>query len=209
MFGIKILETAESPYNGEIKVIKTIEGTRIVVGGLSQSGWLVKRVWKEALKKIKKIRPSLQDVLLLGLGGGSAMELVDEYWPESRKTGVDIDDKIVNMGKKYLHTDEIKNLTIKIADASLWVERNIGKNKYDLILVDLYKGGQIPEKFTNVAFMKNIKRLLKPEGLAAFNHLYSWEEKADADIFEQNLRQVFSAKTHVLPEANIIFICYS
>ncbi len=205
----KLAETVEertSPYNGNIKVIKGLEGTRIIVGGLSQSGWLVKKVWKDALKKIKKLKPDAKDILILGLGGGSIAELLQEYWPTSRKVGVDIDTEMVDLGRKYLGLDYVENLEVVIEEANSWIRKN--KQKFDLILVDLYQGGSIPKEFTEEKFMLSVKKTLKPDSVAAFNHLYSYVEKKDADEFRSKLGKIFHAMTVVTPEANIIYICH-
>ncbi|OGY11284.1 MAG: hypothetical protein A3H88_02245 [Candidatus Blackburnbacteria bacterium RIFCSPLOWO2_02_FULL_44_9] len=204
---VNTIEEVESPYNGKIKVIKTLEGTRLLVGGISQSGWLVKRVWKSALKKIKKLRPEIKSILILGLGGGSVAELVEEYWPGVRKVGIDIDPHMVDLGRKYLRLGEVSNLTVVIADAIFWIKKS--PEKFDLILVDVYKGGDIPEAFRTKEFIKNVQRHLKADSIAAFNHLYSYIEKKDAEEFKNKLSEVFPAMTAVTPEANIIFICHS
>ncbi|MEK7521515.1 MAG: methyltransferase domain-containing protein [Patescibacteria group bacterium] len=205
----KLAETVEertSKFNGAIKVVKGLEGTRIIVGGLSQSGWLVKKVWKDALKKIKKLKPNAKDILVLGLGGGSIAELLQEYWPDSRKVGVDIDPEMVDLGRKYLKLNEVKDLEVVIADVSEWIVKNV--QKFDLILVDLYKGGSIPQEFREEAFLNTVQKTLKPDSIAAFNHLYSSLEKKDAEEFRRRLRNVFPVMTVVTPEANMVVICH-
>lgn len=204
---INVIDEAETAHNGKIKVVKTFEGTRIIVGGLSQSGWLVKKVWQAALKKVKKVRPAVESVLILGLGGGSVAELVQEYWPESKKVGLDIDAQMIEFGKDYLKLKSVTNLKTVVADAQSWIEKS--KEKFDLVLVDMYKGANIPQSFTTEKFFRSIKNLLNPEGLAAFNHLCSSIEKVEADKFGQRLSKVFPAVTSVTPEANIIYICFS
>lgn len=205
----KLAETIEeriSPYNGNIRVVKGFEGTRIIVGGLSQSGWLVKKVWKSALAKIKKLKPDAKDILILGLGGGSIAELLQEYWPTSRKVGVDIDSQMVDLGRKYLELNGVENLEVVIEEANSWIKKN--KQKFDLCLVDLYKGGSIPREFSEEKFIRAVEKTLKPDSIAAFNHLYSYVEKKDADEFRSKLGKIFPAMTVVTPEANIIFICH-
>ncbi|MBI4028804.1 MAG: fused MFS/spermidine synthase [Candidatus Blackburnbacteria bacterium] len=204
---VNVVEETDSTFNGKIQVLKSIEGTRILVGGISQSGWLVKKVWKDALKKTKKLKPDVKRVLILGLGGGSVTELVSQYWPESEITGLDVDEKMVEMGRKYLKLDTLPDVRVVIADANSWVDKC--KEKYDLVLVDMYKGINIPPEFTTVSFMEKVKKLLRKDGVAAFNHLYSSIEKKDADEFGKRLRKVYSATTLVTPEANIIYICFT
>lgn len=203
---IKVIDRAESEYNGTVQVVSTLEGTRIVAGGVSQSGWLVAKVWNSALKKIFKTMPVVKSVLILGLGGGSAARLVNKYWPDAKITGVDIDPVMINFGKKYLDLEKIVGLTIVESDAVKFVDST--KEKYDLVLMDIYTGAIIPEQFVKRKFIEKVKNILKPSGVAAINHLYSSIEREDAKKLEVELRNTFSMLVSVKPEANIIFIAY-
>lgn len=202
----EILEERESPYNGKIQAVKTLEGVKLVVDGVSQSGWLVKRVWKRALEEIKRRKPEVEKVLVLGLGGGSVTGLVSKHWPAAKIIGVDIDPDMVDLGRKYLSLSDVKNLEFVVADAEKWIGKQ--KQKFDLALVDLYKGSKMPEQFRQPPFIQKVNRLLESGGIAAFNHLYSYDERKDALLLEQEIRKVFPVIIAVTPEANIIFIAY-
>lgn len=202
------IEEVQSPYNGKIQVLGGIEGPRIVSGGLSQSGWLVKKIWRSGIKRVKKYLASPTKVLILGLGGGSAAQLINEYFPEAQIKGIDIDPEMVALGKKYLRLGEIRNLEVVIADALTWVDRNKSRT-YDLILVDLFNGTKIPHEFKTKKFIKAIKELTHTRGIVAFNHFYSREDKKDSEKFLNILRKVFPLVISVTPEANIIFLCFN
>lgn len=201
-----VLEEIDSPINGKIKVIKDLQGKRIVVGGISQSGWLVKSVWNKSVGQAKKILPRIENVLILGLGAGSVVEVVNKHYPLANITGVDIDSKMVKMGKKHLQLGQATNLKTIIEDARLFLERD--NPKFDLILVDLFKGEDIPEDFKKDIFLKKIQKLLKSPGVVIFNHLYSYKEKEKAKFFEKKLSVFFANITNIYPEANIMFLCF-
>lgn len=208
MFGLlKVLEERQSSFNGKIQVVKTLEGIRIVVGGVSQSGWLVRKVWDAALKKIHKDRPDIERILVLGLGGGSVARLITRYWPGSEIIGIDIDPDMVELGKKYLGLGGVSNLKVFIEDAVGWVDKNKGKD-FDLVLVDLYKGAVVPKEFAQDGFLKKVETLVKGGGVGAFNHLYSTMEKEEAEDLGRKLRKMFPVLISVKPEANIIYIGY-
>src|SRR3990167_10338428 len=97
----KTLEEVDSFVNGKIQVIRTMEGVRILVGEVSQSGWLVRKIWKTALAKIKREGATPKKVLILGLGGGSVAEVVCDFWNEAEIVGLDKDPKMITLGKKY------------------------------------------------------------------------------------------------------------
>lgn len=208
MFGLlKVLEERRSQFNGKIQVVKTLEGVKIVVGGVNQSGWLVRKVWDAALRKIHKDRPNIERILVLGLGGGSVARLIAMYWPSSEIIGIDIDPDMVELGKKYLGLGGVSNLKIFIEDAAGWVDKNKGED-FNLILVDLYKGAVIPKKFVQDGFIKKIETLVRSGGVGAFNHLYSTIEKEEAKDLGSKLRKIFPVLISVKPEANIIYIGY-
>ena len=205
VLGQKILDEKDSPINGHIVVVKNPGlGIYIQVESLTQSGSVVYDIWNTMLKKIKKERPVVDDCLVLGLGGGSAAKLIRKYWKKASIVGVDIDSVFVEFGKKYMQLDRV-GADIHIQDATLFIKEN--KKKYDLILVDMYVGYEVPEKFIKPAFIKDIKDMLNEKGLAVFNRLYFDEKRKLAEQFNKKLEKEFETVDRVYPEANVMFVC--
>jgi spermidine synthase len=204
--GTKVLEEIESPINGKIVVLKSLGlGTYIQVEGLTQSGGVMHGVWRTTLKKIKNRRQEVKDSLILGLGGGTAASLIKKYWPEITITGVDIDPVIVDLGKKYLGMPEVERV---IGDAYEYCQQQEKSEKrYDLILVDVYVGYEVPKKFQREKFIKLVKSLLTKNGIIVFNRLYFDEKRSLAMKFSKKLEKIFPKVETVFPEANIMFIC--
>lgn len=218
--GVKVLEKVESPINGEIQVVRSFGlGTYIQVEGLTQSGGVVGGVWKTTLKKLKNEKVNMTKCLILGLGAGSAAGLVRKYWPRAKITGVEIDPAMVELGKKYLGLEEV-NVKVVIQDALEFLTNYQLQitNDFDLILVDLYIGRNVPEKFTTEAFIQLVKsflsesrdspsRGLSDEGRAVFNRLYYDEKRKEAEKFHRKLIHAFRKVRPIYPEANVMFIC--
>jgi precorrin-6B methylase 2 len=141
------LEVVKSRFNGNIKVVKFQNKISVWVGGYEQSGALVEKVF--SCIGLQEYR----DVLILGLGCGSIVK----YLPNSKITGVEIDPEMIKIGKKYFN---YQNTKIIIGDAT---KLNF-KNKFDLIIVDLYKSGVAD------IFIPDPK-LLKRNGTVIFNQL--------------------------------------
>lgn len=197
MLGTKVLEERKSKFNGDIKVVRSLGfGTYIQINNLTQSGGIVEAFWKETLRKIKKEK--IKSVLILGLGGGTVAKLVRKYWPKSEIAGVEIDPMMVELGKKYLGLDHTK---VIIGDAYEFIEKN--KEKYDLVIVDLYVGNEFPKKFEEEEFLK---RLTKNK-LVIFNRLYFGEKRKEAVRFGNKLEKIFSKVDWFYPQANLMFIC--
>ncbi len=214
--GTKILEEVDSPINGKIKVVKGLAfGTYIQVDGLTQSGGILKDVWKKPLKRISNFQFPISNVLILGLGGGTVAGLVKEFWPDAKITGVDLDPKMVEMGRKYLGLEKYK-VNVVIGDAFDFVKNSKFQisttkspkfSKFDLILVDLYIGREFPKKFEEESFLLTIKKLIAREGLAIFNRLYYGEKRPEAVRFGNKLEKIFKSVDVVYPEANVMFVC--
>ena len=206
--GTKILAEVTSPINGEIKVVKTLAfGTYIQVEGLTQSGGVMYSVWNTVLKKVKKETDIVGNALILGLGGGDAARLINKYWPEAKITGIEIDPEMVKLGQKYLGLDK-SEVSIKIQDARNFVKSQVkAKKKYDLILIDVYVGYEVPKKFTEKEFIKQVLKLTNKDGLAIFNRLYFGDKRKLAEIFHRELIKVFKKVRPIYPEANVMYLC--
>ena len=199
MLGTKIVEEVNSPINGDIRVVRSLGfGTYIQVNNLTQSGGIIEAFWKETLRKIRKEK--IKSVLILGLGGGTVAKLAGKYWPKSKITGIEIDPVMVELGKKYLG---LKNTKVIIQDAYEYTKKN--KEKYDLVIVDLYIGDEFPKKFEEESFLK----LLTKSKLVIFNRLYFGEKRKEAVKFGNKLEKVFPKVNWFYPQANLMFFCYN
>lgn len=208
LFSPKVLEETTSPINGKITVLKSFGfGVYIQVGELTQSGGIVYEVWRESLKEARKIKQDVQRTLVLGLGGGTNAQVIREFWPNAQVAGVDVDPVMVEMGEKYLGLKEVKTV---IGDALDFTADAVkSSNRYDLVLVDTYLGDTFPEKFESDVFLKRIKKLLAPGGMAIFNRLYYDEKRPQAMKFGAKLEKFFAKVDYVFPEANLMLLCYN
>jgi len=218
--GTQILEKAESSINGRIIVEKSLAwGTYISASGLTQSGGIINDIWKKPLKRISNFSSRgrsasggqfpISNVLILGLGGGTVAKLVKRYWPEVKITGVDIDPMMVELGKKYLELDRT-GIEIVIEDAFKYVEKQSkfkSKNKFDLVLVDLYIGDNYPVKFESENYIQLVRSVLANGGVTVFNRLYYGEKRPEAMKFCEKLGKVFKKVDIVFPEVNVMFLC--
>lgn len=203
--GVKILEEINSPINGKLVVRKDFAwGTYIQGGGVTQSGGVAKLVWQKALNFLEGKNIPVENCLILGLGGGSIVQIIRKIWPKANITGVDIDPVIVDLGKRYLKLTKT-NAKIVIQDSLEFCVNN--KNHYSLVCVDMYCGNNVPAKFTNLNFVKLISKLTNKRGVVIFNRLYSSSKRKEADDFLKILEKVFSKVEPIFPEANVLYIC--
>lgn len=200
MFGVKVLEEKNSTKNGKLRVVKTLfSKPYIQAQGLTQSGGIVETIWKGTLSKVKNVSP--KNCLVLGYGGGTVARLISRRWPYTKITGVDNDPEIVDLGQKYL--ESFKKTDVYIKDAGEFLKVN--RDKYDLIIVDLYKGANLPSKFKTEAFYQLTAKRLSKGGVAVFNSL-SLRKMSEENIGPV-LERVFAKIIIFRPIVNLMYIC--
>ena len=159
------VEVRVSRFNGKIEVWRYGSQVSLRVDGLTQSGGLMEEIWEKAMKTVYSQQLSVNRMLILGLGGGTAAKVVKQYWPQVHITGVDIDPIMVEMGEKYLG---LAGVTKIIDNAAEWI-RKVGQ-KFDLVIVDLYRGRQVPKFSASKSWLHRL-RDITPRGTVIFNRL--------------------------------------
>ena len=203
-----LLEEVESEFNGQIRVYQSLGSKRIIAGGLIQSGGVLANIWYKALKKIFNFQFSIFNVLILGLGGGTAASLTAKSWPKAEITGIEIDPKMIQLGKKYFELDKLPHLKIIQDDAIEFIKnkKQQNKDKYDLILVDLYQGEKIVKESENREFLIAIKKRLSNQGIVVFNRLFYDEHKGEAEGFVKLVENYFKMVDLIRAWSNLVVI---
>lgn len=165
------------------------------------------RVFQQALAKIEWSKKSVDSVLVLGCGAGSIPTIVyQELHLNPKIDAIEIDEKVIALGNKYFGLNQFPNLTIIVADALNFVKTT--NKKYDLILVDLFKGINVPEEFLAPQFFEQLKNLVTNNGEILFNFVaYNYETKQKEKELEKKLMKIFPnhTKTYSFESINRIF----
>lgn len=130
----------------------------------------LQRILKYALNKIDV--SGVQNVLLLGLGGGSVIRTLRENFNYKLKiTAVEIDKSIIEIAAKEFNVCACENLAIIYGDAFNYVANfELGStNKFDLLIIDLFIDNKVPDKFFSPEFWERIESLVAPGGFVIFN----------------------------------------
>lgn len=110
----------------------------------------------------------MSHILVLGVAGGSVVKtLVDEIEYKGKITGVEIDHDMIEIANQYFNLKDIKQLEIVIDDAFEFVLKT--KDKYDLIIVDIFEDIKMPNFLFESFFSNRICSLLKNQGFILFN----------------------------------------
>ena len=99
IFSPQVIYEAQSQFCGSIQVVRTGNSVYVSTGGLTQSGGLVKNVWESVFKKISKTyNLTSKSWLILGLGAGTAAQMISGRFQPKKITGVEIDPVIHGIG---------------------------------------------------------------------------------------------------------------
>lgn len=129
----------------------------------------LQRILKVGLKNIGYEKISdMNSILVLGVAGGSVIKtLVNEVKFKGKITGVELDSEIIKIANNYFKLDQIKNLEIVIDDAFEFILKT--KDKYDLIIIDIFQDTIMPNFLFETFFINRICYLLKSKGIVLFN----------------------------------------
>jgi spermidine synthase len=114
--------------------------------------------------------PDIKDVLMLGLGGGSAQKLFHYLQPELNILTVELDPAVVDVAEEFFFYDR-DELPVAVSDARMYLSRN--SEKYDLIIQDTYSsniyGTFIPFHLATLEYFTLVRDRLTDDGVFAVN----------------------------------------
>ncbi len=110
---------------------------------------------------------SLESILEIGLGGGRTSWYIHKHLPNASVTTVELDPEVISLAKKYFAIREENNFKIVALDGRIYLARN--NTKYDVILIDAYRGPFVPFHLLTKEFYSIVKKRLKPGGVAVQN----------------------------------------
>ena len=110
----------------------------------------------------------MNHVLILWVGGGSVIKtIVDKIKFKGKITGVEIDPEIIEIANTYFKLNTINNLEIVIDDAFEFILKT--KDRYDLIIVDVFEDMTMPTFLFQNFFIKRNCSSCNGRGIAAGN----------------------------------------
>jgi spermidine synthase len=149
---------------------------RVVAGRLqldarrvTHSGGSLREVWRQAFDALAIARHPRERVLLLGLGGGSALELLRERGVRAAVDAIELDPEVVRLARARFGIERWQPLAIHVADALVWIDQP--GPRYDMVLVDLFVEDVIPPLAREEGFVRALAARLAPGGLLLFNQL--------------------------------------
>jgi spermidine synthase len=154
----------------------------------------------------------ITNVLMIGLGGGSAQRAFQYYYPDVAFRTVEIDPTVVRVAEEYFNVRESENHKIEVSDGRVFLRRST--TRYDVILLDAYfgdrYGSSIPQHLATREFFELARDHLTTNGVVAYNvigTLYGWHADIIGAIYK-TLQAVFP-QVYVFPATtsmNIVIV---
>jgi spermidine synthase len=79
-------------------------------------------------------------LLMLGLGGGTALRQLKHLIPNLEITALELDGRMISLAKKFMHVDEL-GVNVIHGDAYAWLRTNT--QRFDAIVDDVYGSGEL------------------------------------------------------------------
>jgi spermidine synthase len=156
--------------------------------------------YTEAMMAALLLNPNPQNILIIGLGGGSLVKYLLYHFPQCQIEVVEYREDVVRIAHGYFKVPENEErLKIHIGDGYLYLQDRYyhDDQKYDLVLVDAYDHIGMAASVGVQAFFDACEGILTREGLMSIN---LWGSNRSA--FKQTMSRInqsFAGKSLILP----------
>ncbi|MEG0916636.1 MAG: fused MFS/spermidine synthase [Myroides sp.] len=187
--------TYQSTYNGVLE-INWLNGKKILdTKNTNYSYGNLGKVLQKGLKSVTTdFRSEETSILILGLGGGDVVkQLRNNFKSHATITAVEIDPVVIEIALKEF--DIIPNSKLEIVNNDANVFLKYSKERYNLIIVDLFNDVTIPDFVFQPEFIKSVYNVLDLNGSIIFNtFILSDVHKVRNKKFVENLKRYFSVE---------------
>lgn len=184
------IEVTSSDYNHYLEVQLTAGKYVLNSGSSNYSYGSLHTLFKKTFRRLNPDWEKINDVLILGFGAGCVAETIRRHNPFCRITGVEIDGTVIRLARKYFHKELIGSVSIHECAAEEFIASS--KAEYDLVIIDLYTGTDVPVKVQDEHFILNVRRCLREGGMAIFNkYVYSRKTSEEINILKDRYLKIF------------------
>ena len=184
-------------------------GSRAIQSAMRVSRpWDLELAYTRAMLGFLMFNPMPQDVLMIGLGGGSLAKFIRKQRPQTRITAVEIDPRVIAAARAHFELPpDDDTLTVIEADGALYVRQHPGSA--DVILLDGFDAGNQVEALATQTFYAACRRVLKPGGVLVVN---LWGRDSDFAEYFARLTRAFDGEVGwiaVQNKTNVIVFAFA
>lgn len=179
---VKVLEYSEGLF-GQVLVMEYFvnadtgltKSTRLYLNRVKQSSIAPKQHKKASylhyVETLSQVIPKNSNTLIVGLGGGLLANVLSDAG--FKVDAVELDERIVEASRTYF--DLRLDVNVVVDDGRHFLETT--QKKYDLIVMDAFKGGYQPENLLTVETFERINKMLTEDGIMVLNYVGYLEGK--------------------------------
>jgi spermidine synthase len=130
--------------------------------------WDLELAYTRAMMACLLFKPGPDEVLMIGLGGGSLAKFIRKHRPATRVTAVEISPQVVAAARSHFFLPEDDaHLQVRVGDGAEYVPAHPGSA--DVILLDGFDAGNQVESLATLEFYQACRRALRPGGVLVVN----------------------------------------
>lgn len=138
-------------------------------------------------------------VLFIGGGGYTFPRFIEAKYPKARIDVVEIDPMVTHVSRLYMGLSPATRIRTFNEDARWFVMNRKGAGIYDFIFEDAFNDLSIPYHLTTREFARELRRLLRPDGLLLTNVIDRFEKGSFLPSYVRTLGEVFgSGNVHIV-----------
>jgi spermidine synthase len=145
----------------------------------------------------------VHSILEIGFGGGRTSWYLHRFLPNVSVTSVELDPTVVELAKKYFGIRDEPKFQVVNRDGRLFLTES--KDRYDIILIDAYRGPFVPFHLLTKEFYEIVKAHLADGGVVAQN------VEPSTMLFDsavKTINAVFPQIDFYRAEGNIVTVAY-
>lgn len=177
----RVLADVSTPHNPRLAVVEANGKRRLDGRSVNYSHGTLHEMLRETFESLDLRRRTIRTALLLGFGGGSAVELLRaEHGLDPLFTAVDVDAQVFELARRWFGFTDDARVAFVVADAAFHVRSE--RVQHDFVLVDAFVDDRVPPALHTRTFLRTVGERVAPGGLLVFNTLVDAPDtRRDAD----------------------------
>jgi len=128
------------------------------------------KILAEVFSFLELEKLAVQKILILGLGAGGILDLLNSKYKVSASIlGIDNDQIVIDIALDFFNVDQYSNLKIVKKDAFDYVKDNT--ENFDLIISNLYNDLIVPYRFTEIEYFNHLKKRCSKKAIVIYSYI--------------------------------------
>lgn len=145
-------------------------------------------------------KETIQQTLMIGLGGGSLVKYIWKYCPDIKQTVVEINPQVINISRTLFDVpDNDEHLNVIEGDGIAYLQALSNTPQAalpEVLMIDAFDGVGIPPDFCTQRFFDDCAQALRHDGLFVIN---LWGSDKKFDIYWERIANSFNDQVLKLP----------